>query len=98
MPLEYGLVELQPQTWLLGYRQQAVLHRRRLLPEAQRPRHVLDGQVVGDRGDQVDVNLRDDVAHDRQIGAVGDARGGLPAATISGPTRVLSMPWPSWPS
>src|SRR5262245_65296367 len=72
--LHRRLVEGEAEPGLLRHRELAALDRRRLLVEAQGPRHVLDGEADGDRRDQVHVDLRDQMAHDRQVERLGHAR------------------------
>src|SRR5262249_5226969 len=69
-----GLVERQAEAQLLWHDELPALDGRRLLVEVQGPRHVLDGQAVGDRCDQVHVDLRYQMANDRQIERLGHAR------------------------
>src|SRR5213075_1642634 len=45
----------------------------RLFEEAHQPRHVFDGQPVRNSADQVDVDLGDQVADDRQVEGLGHA-------------------------
>src|SRR5262249_15040839 len=55
--LDRGLVEGEAQPRLLRHHELTALERRRLLEEPQRPRHVLDGETVGNRRDQMHVDL-----------------------------------------
>src|SRR5882762_11717997 len=71
--LERGLIEREAEAWLLRDHELALLDRWRLLEELERPRHVLDGEPVRDRRDQMDVDLRHQVAHHRQVEGLGHA-------------------------
>src|SRR6266568_3755590 len=73
MPASRRRVEREPEPRRLRHHELAALERRRLREEPERPRHVLDGEAVRDRGDKVDVDLGDEVAHHRQVERLGHA-------------------------
>src|SRR5262245_59062580 len=60
-------VECETQAWSLGHDEVTALDGRRFLEQPERPGHVLDGEAVGDGGDDVHVDLGQQVAHDRQV-------------------------------
>src|SRR4030095_1236699 len=65
--LDRGRVEREPEARLARHHQLAPLERGRLLEELERPRHVLHREPVGNGGDEVHVELGDEVAHHRQV-------------------------------
>src|SRR5262249_44407208 len=65
--LERCLIEREPESGLRGYEQLAVIELRRFFPKPQRPRHVFDREAVGDRRDQMHVQLGDEMADHGQI-------------------------------
>src|SRR6267142_1810601 len=71
--LERRLVEREAEPGLSRYHEQAALDGRRLLLEPERPRHVLDGEAVGNGRDEMDVDLRHEVAHHGEVERLGHA-------------------------
>ena len=69
--IERGLVEFEAETGCGRHHELAVLRPRDLLEEAHQPRHVFDGEPVRNRPDQVDMDLGDQVADDRQVESLG---------------------------
>src|SRR3954471_15711038 len=60
-------IELEPEPGLLRNDQHTVFDLRRFLVEPERARHVFDGQPVRHGGDEMNVDLRHEMAHYRQI-------------------------------
>src|SRR5262249_15941807 len=66
-------IETQSQAGFLRHQELPILHLWGLLEEPQRPGHVLDGEAVWKGGDEVHVDLRDEMADHRQVKGFGHA-------------------------
>ena len=64
---------LSPRPGAVGIARSPFDRHRHLFPQLEQARHVLDGQPVGDRADQVDMDLRHAVADHRQVEGLGHA-------------------------
>src|ERR1700721_1271742 len=64
-PLHCILIQRETKAGLVGQHKLAAVEHRRLVEQLQHPRHVLDGQSIGYRGDQMSVEFGNHMADHR---------------------------------
>ena len=86
--VDHVAIESQAQPGRRRHSQLAVHRPRHFLEQLQRPRHVFDGEAVGDRRDEMHVDLGEQVAHDRQVEGFGHAGDLHPVGDPAHPQQV----------